>query len=916
MKKKIAASSMLILLLVGIFGINLKITPVAFGTQSESSSRKEVWKLVNVTNPGPTNKSTNIVITVGPSREGVNIACSTDITEYFRNPEAGYTDWLDWLNGTTRSPYHWGEMDWCVSAGSLAEITYDEIQQWWDMYSDSGAGVAYETFMGNTYMADWNSTVTHNDPDIIYPPIAWEGNQMVIKYLPVFNGTTINIAFKIVITEPGAYTFNVTSTTAGLEVLDGTVDGPASWRVGGVATLVVGPLLTDEYPTIQAAINAANPGYTILVYDGTYLEALYINKSLTLKSASTPVINGSQSVTTNYGPRDAVIFVENAINVTLEGLAIQGYGLGTVNPKNYGVIYENSSGTITNCTVSPNTIGDLQSTGIGAWDNSSLTVDSSTIENFGRIGVFYFSGCAGVVYNSTIIGQVYGGEGYVNYGIEVEAYNFACNIEIIGNRIYNCGNTFSPEPTWSSAGIVVDGWLGQFYTPSSTVVIEENDIHDNYFGIEVVANSLSHAHYNNIYNNTVYGVISDSDYGDNNATFNARFNWWGNETGPHHSTNPGGQGDDVSDYVDFEPWLVKAYAPGQLVPVSVIYVDPQYINRTSPALNTTFTVDVNIANVSMLYGFQFRLEWNSSLLNLTDYDVKIPPQWTMDYNVTIIAPGNFSLAVTALSPSPPFTGSTTLASLTFEIVYDPIYPENVGCSLALENVTIVDPDVKPIVRLVYSGNYSCYSTKTKLVLMPQDLMAYMVPTEFDVDINVTNVVDLYAFEFELTYNTTLLELIVEEGVDITIPCTFAKWNVTEDDSSGHVLVRVEDISPSARNGTRTLATIPFKVIGFVWNTTRTSANCTLAFSSHELNSTSLEEIQHDVVNGTYRYTPIQGDLNMDGTVNIFDIILAAIAFGSEPGDPNWNPRADLNCDGNVDIFDIILIAVNFGREEP
>jgi len=37
---------------------------------------------------------------------------------------------------------------------------------------------------------------------------------------------------------------------------------------------------------------------------------------------------------------------------------------------------------------------------------------------------------------------------------------------------------------------------------------------------------------------------------------NAEYNWWGDATGPYHpTTNPGGLGDTVCDYVDFEPWL-------------------------------------------------------------------------------------------------------------------------------------------------------------------------------------------------------------------------------------------------------------------------------------------------------------------------------------------------------------------------
>jgi hypothetical protein len=55
-----------------------------------------------------------------------------------------------------------------------------------------------------------------------------------------------------------------------------------------------------------------------------------------------------------------------------------------------------------------------------------------------------------------------------------------------------------------------------------------------------------------------------------------------------------------------------------------------------------------------------------------------------------------------------------------------------------------------------------------------------------------------------------------------------------------------------------------------------------------------------------------GDINGDGVVNILDAILLADAFGSVPGDSNWNPAADLNGDGVVNILDAILLSDNFG----
>ncbi len=55
------------------------------------------------------------------------------------------------------------------------------------------------------------------------------------------------------------------------------------------------------------------------------------------------------------------------------------------------------------------------------------------------------------------------------------------------------------------------------------------------------------------------------------------------------------------------------------------------------------------------------------------------------------------------------------------------------------------------------------------------------------------------------------------------------------------------------------------------------------------------------------------DLNKDGTIDIFDVVIIALAFGSEPADPNWNMIADINNDEIVDIFDLVVVAVHFSE---
>ena len=62
---------------------------------------------------------------------------------------------------------------------------------------------------------------------------------------------------------------------------------------------------------------------------------------------------------------------------------------------------------------------------------------------------------------------------------------------------------------------------------------------------------------NNIYGNTSYGVYNENT----NYTLSAGNNWWGQATGPTHSSNPGGTGDRISDRITYAPFATTAFLP-------------------------------------------------------------------------------------------------------------------------------------------------------------------------------------------------------------------------------------------------------------------------------------------------------------------------------------------------------------------
>jgi len=55
------------------------------------------------------------------------------------------------------------------------------------------------------------------------------------------------------------------------------------------------------------------------------------------------------------------------------------------------------------------------------------------------------------------------------------------------------------------------------------------------------------------------------------------------------------------------------------------------------------------------------------------------------------------------------------------------------------------------------------------------------------------------------------------------------------------------------------------------------------------------------------------DLNKNSRANILDISVVAKAYGTEPGDPNWNPMADMDDNGIIDIRDIAKVAKDYGK---
>ncbi len=65
---------------------------------------------------------------------------------------------------------------------------------------------------------------------------------------------------------------------------------------------------------------------------------------------------------------------------------------------------------------------------------------------------------------------------------------------------------------------------------------------------------------------------------------------------------------------------------------------------------------------------------------------------------------------------------------------------------------------------------------------------------------------------------------------------------------------------------------------------------------------------------TIGQAPLPADLNADGTVDVFDLVVVGRAMGSHQGSEHYSTYADLNADGVIDLYDLVLVARDFGEK--
>ncbi len=290
----------------------------------------------------------------------------------------------------------------------------------------------------------------------------------------------------------------------------------------------------------------------------------------------------------------------------------------------------------------------------------------------------------------------------------------------------------------------------------------------------------------------------------------------------------------------------------------------------------TFTVSARLTDPVDVFGIEFQIRWNTSLLDYIDHSVYIPREdyfWGVLYGPVEIAKdevnqtiGQYWIEASSLG-SDPFERDGTVLNMTFRSV------RNGTCDLSVHSLELTNSLGEPILQNLFNGSVEINPGVHDLAITSITPAGTIVGEGYSTSMNIS---------------------ISNQG---TFPENF---NCTI--YANNTVIGTEEV---------TLEGLDEVTLRIPWNTTswvRGNYTISVNVSCVEGETETLDNFMEDGV--ILVTTP--GDMDGDFDVDIFDIVKIAGAYGSVEGEPLYNGDADIDGDGDIDIFDVVIAASNYG----
>lgn len=248
-------------------------------------------------------------------------------------------------------------------------------------------------------------------------------------------------------------------------------------RVTNNSLLYVDDDGSADFTSIQAAVDAASPGATIIVSNGTYTENVDVGKAVTIVSKSGPEYTEVKAV----NPKDSVFYV-TADAVNISGFSVSG-GSELLSPSSYSTagiwLYD-----VRNCNISGNVFSD-NFCGIYVVLSGNCTLNGNRAES-NHYGIYISSPEGNTLRNNRL---------------ENNSYNFAVPRASAENDIDE-SNTVDGKPIYylvNERNLVLDSNsdAGTVYCINcQNITARDLNLSENYYGLYL--NNTENSHIENV----------------------------------------------------------------------------------------------------------------------------------------------------------------------------------------------------------------------------------------------------------------------------------------------------------------------------------------------------------------------------------------------------------------------------------
>jgi hypothetical protein len=307
--------------------------------------------------------------------------------------------------------------------------------------------------------------------------------------------------------------------------------------------------------------------------------------------------------------------------------------------------------------------------------------------------------------------------------------------------------------------------------------------------------------------------------------------------------------------------------------ITRMFVDPPELIVPTMKLGDIFTIDIALENAVGMYGYEFKLGYDTRILTCLG-SVVLPPNNDTNFDVeqSINDPlGVVWVKVQYYPPAEPIDIYTPKAVVRITFMLQ-AYGQTI---LDLHDADIVNEFGDSLGPVVEDGFFATLLRDVAIMF-----------------VNVTSANKVYPGR-----NVTIEVVAMNRG------------NMTEE------TFNVTVFANSTAIGTQRITLAPWSnvTLSFQWNTSDLTpcSNFTIRAEA-SLVPYEIDPTDNIFYDGWIKIKMI-GDVNGDGLIDILDIVAITIIYAAHEGDKGWNPDADVAAPwGVIDILDLVTVSAKYG----